>query len=433
MPRAIFAINARHSRQWSRPPLKALRTSAGAINLCLRQPPDHDEEDRRDLHLLFNARTPPDQTQRRGSQVIISRFLSVTLHRLSEASATHYHSGHSGLSMSMKYPRLMRRPLSATSRSRIKSHTTSIPSHIMTAVSVEHVTEQERIPRPPNAWILYRAFVSKKLLKEDTDPVARQQSEVSKTISAMWKAEAPKNKAYWTNLAARRKAEHAAAYPGYRYKPAKRISVASKQPGKLARTMSAPDAPAFNLSNLSLPPSPTQTSAFETARSDASTSSKQWWTPTRTVTPVDLPVDLIDPTEVLLDLANFFSSTTPSSVQHAEPEHSSSLQSDLSLSMMPDFDPLSMPDFLSNSAPLHARRGVTQMSPIRAAASSIVSPAYGDSPAESYELASRALTSAPASYHTFSQIDQSWWDLTAELKNTPASATWPVSASWFQG
>ncbi|KAJ7874693.1 hypothetical protein B0H14DRAFT_3859668 [Mycena olivaceomarginata] len=70
-------------------------------------------------------------------------------------------------------------------------------------------------PRPPNAWILYRAEKSKVIGR-------KAQADVSKEISAMWKAELPHVRAEYERRADIKKAEHAAMYPDYRFQPVKR-------------------------------------------------------------------------------------------------------------------------------------------------------------------------------------------------------------------
>ncbi|KAJ6495553.1 hypothetical protein C8R47DRAFT_1213047 [Mycena vitilis] len=70
-------------------------------------------------------------------------------------------------------------------------------------------------PRPPNAWILYRAEKSKTIGR-------KAQSDVSKEIAAMWKSELPQIRAEYERRADLKKAEHAAMYPEYRFQPVKR-------------------------------------------------------------------------------------------------------------------------------------------------------------------------------------------------------------------
>jgi hypothetical protein len=77
-------------------------------------------------------------------------------------------------------------------------------------------------PRPPNAWILYR---SDKLQELPPPPVGQPkptQAEVSKIISAQWRAETDDVRALYEQRAETAKAEHARLYPNYRFAPMKR-------------------------------------------------------------------------------------------------------------------------------------------------------------------------------------------------------------------
>ncbi|KAJ6593691.1 hypothetical protein B0H19DRAFT_1056187 [Mycena capillaripes] len=76
-------------------------------------------------------------------------------------------------------------------------------------------TPKVQPPRPPNAWILYRAEKSKEIGR-------KAQSDVSKEISAMWRTELPHIRAEYERRADIKKAEHAAMYPEYRFQPVKR-------------------------------------------------------------------------------------------------------------------------------------------------------------------------------------------------------------------
>ncbi|KAF7315317.1 HMG box domain-containing protein [Mycena indigotica] len=70
-------------------------------------------------------------------------------------------------------------------------------------------------PRPPNAWILYRAEKAKEIGR-------KAQADVSREISTMWKNEAPHIRAEYERRADIKKAEHQAMYPEYRFQPVKR-------------------------------------------------------------------------------------------------------------------------------------------------------------------------------------------------------------------
>ncbi|THH20773.1 hypothetical protein EW146_g625 [Bondarzewia mesenterica] len=77
-------------------------------------------------------------------------------------------------------------------------------------------------PRPPNAWILYRSDKQHQLPPVPPGQPRRPQSEVSKTISNMWKNESDSVKAEYENRAEQAKTEHARLYPNYRFCPMKK-------------------------------------------------------------------------------------------------------------------------------------------------------------------------------------------------------------------
>ncbi|KAJ3215195.1 hypothetical protein HK099_006480 [Clydaea vesicula] len=73
-------------------------------------------------------------------------------------------------------------------------------------------TSAMRIPRPPNAFMIFRAQHSKNSSK--------RQTELSSDISLLWKNE--KNKAHYFDMAKNLKIEHQQKYPGYVYTPQKK-------------------------------------------------------------------------------------------------------------------------------------------------------------------------------------------------------------------
>lgn len=90
---------------------------------------------------------------------------------------------------------------------------------------------QNRPPRPPNAWILYRSdkFRSSRAREASGGGttigspalgsavvVSRPQADISKVISEMWKSEPPEVKLYWEQQSEIKKIEHLAEYPGTR-------------------------------------------------------------------------------------------------------------------------------------------------------------------------------------------------------------------------
>ncbi|PCH33231.1 HMG-box, partial [Wolfiporia cocos MD-104 SS10] len=75
----------------------------------------------------------------------------------------------------------------------------------------------DHIPRPANAWMLFRAATSRKI-----KGIENNQRNVSKIISAAWRNMSEKDKAMWYERAATQKQLHAERFPGYRYHPSAR-------------------------------------------------------------------------------------------------------------------------------------------------------------------------------------------------------------------
>ncbi|PIL24826.1 transcription factor [Ganoderma sinense ZZ0214-1] len=80
----------------------------------------------------------------------------------------------------------------------------------------------ERIPRPPNRFILYRAHA----WKERKEQFERDNAVDNMTMGAfglyigpIWQNESPEVKAYWEKQAIAAKREHKAKYPNYQYRP----------------------------------------------------------------------------------------------------------------------------------------------------------------------------------------------------------------------
>lgn len=74
-----------------------------------------------------------------------------------------------------------------------------------------------RIPRPRNAFILFRQKYHQSVLDEGS--VIRTNPEVSRELGRRWRALLADDKDHWNNLAEEEKKNHAKKYPGYRYTP----------------------------------------------------------------------------------------------------------------------------------------------------------------------------------------------------------------------
>jgi hypothetical protein len=77
-------------------------------------------------------------------------------------------------------------------------------------------------PRPPNSWILYRAYMMKKLQPKDSRERRLSQSEMSSLIASMWRNATAETKREFEEMAERLKLEHQAKYPGYKYQTRKK-------------------------------------------------------------------------------------------------------------------------------------------------------------------------------------------------------------------
>ncbi|CAL1714493.1 unnamed protein product [Somion occarium] len=81
--------------------------------------------------------------------------------------------------------------------------------------------EPNKIPRPPNSFILYRSRKLVEMAQCKTSSTTRQQANLSKEISLMWHEESDEVKARYTSLAKAKAEEHKIKYPGYKYCPGK--------------------------------------------------------------------------------------------------------------------------------------------------------------------------------------------------------------------
>lgn len=74
-----------------------------------------------------------------------------------------------------------------------------------------------RIPRPRNAFILFRQKYHQSVLEEGS--VIRTNPEVSRELGRRWRALSNEDREHWNQLAEEEKTNHAKKYPGYRYTP----------------------------------------------------------------------------------------------------------------------------------------------------------------------------------------------------------------------
>ncbi|KAI0743416.1 high mobility group box domain-containing protein, partial [Daedaleopsis nitida] len=84
----------------------------------------------------------------------------------------------------------------------------------------EEDVKPKKIPRPPNAWIIYRTdrLHEWRQGRSPNDPPVKQ-ADISRLIAATWKVEPDHVKLEYEKRAAIAKAEHRKKYPDYKYNP----------------------------------------------------------------------------------------------------------------------------------------------------------------------------------------------------------------------
>ena len=74
----------------------------------------------------------------------------------------------------------------------------------------------EKIPRPPNSWILFRRDKSKELREANPN---MSTGEVSTEAARQWKALSDEDKGFYQEMAKQAALQHKVQYPDYVYKP----------------------------------------------------------------------------------------------------------------------------------------------------------------------------------------------------------------------
>ncbi|CAK5272156.1 unnamed protein product [Mycena citricolor] len=106
--------------------------------------------------------------------------------------------------------------------------------------SALNMSMSKPIPRPSNAFMLFRSHFSKHCA-----PPSAGQPQISALAGQAWRNLDAADKAVWHARAAETKAKHAETYPGYRYDPRRRRSSKAKISPLNGPSMSAPvSAPA---------------------------------------------------------------------------------------------------------------------------------------------------------------------------------------------
>lgn len=88
-----------------------------------------------------------------------------------------------------------------------------------------HSSSKEHIPRPPNAFMLYRSHMLKS--RGNADPEKRQQN-LSRIAGQLWRAMSKEDRDVWHKKAAEVQTAHYAKYPGYKFKPNRKSAKSAK-------------------------------------------------------------------------------------------------------------------------------------------------------------------------------------------------------------
>ncbi|KAJ6539284.1 hypothetical protein B0H19DRAFT_1269613 [Mycena capillaripes] len=115
------------------------------------------------------------------------------------------------------------RSVRGTERQRAKDADPTATPHYRSSInppSPPLPSKSRRIPRPPNAFILFRSDLLKKGQIPDT--VERRQQTLSRVAGECWNLLTAAEKRVWQDLAAERAALHQLEYPDYHFKPSPR-------------------------------------------------------------------------------------------------------------------------------------------------------------------------------------------------------------------
>ncbi|KAI0932757.1 hypothetical protein AcW2_001287 [Taiwanofungus camphoratus] len=111
-------------------------------------------------------------------------------------------------------------PLDAT-----RSPTTTVPP-TSPSTKARRITRPGHIPRPPNAFMLFRAFLCANLQQARVEHDNRH---ISRIVGHAWKQLPEDKKKEWYKRAATEKEKHAKLHPGYRFSPVSRAEKPKKR------------------------------------------------------------------------------------------------------------------------------------------------------------------------------------------------------------
>ncbi|KIP03255.1 hypothetical protein PHLGIDRAFT_42639, partial [Phlebiopsis gigantea 11061_1 CR5-6] len=83
------------------------------------------------------------------------------------------------------------------------------------------------IPRPPNAFMMFRSFLWDQMKHDPQGP--RDHREISKSAGREWRLLSKQQRKPYEEKAKAKKAEHEKMYPGYRYAPVSKLEVKKRR------------------------------------------------------------------------------------------------------------------------------------------------------------------------------------------------------------
>jgi hypothetical protein len=126
--------------------------------------------------------------------------------------------------------------------------------------------EQQKVPRPPNCFILYRSDYHKshRLAAHESG------SDLSKNATRAWKQISKEERAFWERMAAQKAKEHQAMYPGYKFRPQQKsrkvaASLVQKKSSKKASATAKARKPRHTRCIITLSPIPVVVQAVPAA------------------------------------------------------------------------------------------------------------------------------------------------------------------------
>ncbi|KAM3075248.1 slightly ste11-like protein [Clarireedia jacksonii] len=110
-----------------------------------------------------------------------------------------------------------------------------------------------KIPRPRNAFILYRQHYQAQVVAQNP---GLANPEISKIIGGQWREQDPESKEEWKKLAEEEKQRHQRQYPGYRYQPKRAGKSNGARPSSSSNSEDPARCPKCNGRYISTPSTP---------------------------------------------------------------------------------------------------------------------------------------------------------------------------------